>query len=186
MGAFGTKAAILVIDGGVPRSVRIGQEAGGVRVISVEENSAVLEFDGQRHTVLRGQLASTGEGSGRPSVTLSADTRGHFVADGAVNGVPMRFVVDTGATLVALPASEANRLGIDYHKGEIVITHTAAGTVPVYRVRFDSVRLGAIELAGVDGVVVEQGLEIALLGMSFLRRVEMRNDGQLLVLTRRY
>ena len=166
--------------------MRVGQAAGGVRVIAVERDQAILEFDGQRHTMQRGQLASTGEGSGRPSVTLSADTRGHFVADGTVDGVPVRFVVDTGATLVALPADEATRIGIDYHRGEIAITHTAAGTVPVYRVRLDRVRLGSIEIDGVDAVVIERGLEVALLGMSFLQRVEMRNDGQLMVLTRRY
>ena len=66
------------------------------------------------------------------------------------------------------------------------MTRTAAGLVPVYHVRLDSVRLGGIEIAAVDGVVIEQGLDIALLGMSFLNRVEMRNDGQLMVLTRRY
>jgi len=58
--------------------------------------------------------------------------------------------------------------------------------VPVYRVRLDKVRLGDIELSGVDAVVIEQGLDIALLGMSFLNRVEMRNEGQLMTLTRRY
>jgi len=186
VGTFGDKAAIVVIDGSEPRSVRVGNESAGVRVISVERDRAILEFDGQRHTLVRGQFARSGEGSGRPSVTLSADARGHFVSEGAVNGAPIRFVVDTGATLVALPASEANRIGIDYRKARIVITHTAAGAVPVYQVRFDSVRVGDIELAGVDGVVVESGLDVALLGMSFLRRVEMRNDGQLMVLTRRY
>jgi aspartyl protease family protein len=88
--------------------------------------------------------------------------------------------------MVALPASDAIRLGLDYRKGEVALTRTAAGVVPVYRVRFDSVRLGAIELSGVDGVVIEQGLDIALLGMSFLNRVEMKNEGQLMTLTRRY
>ena len=88
--------------------------------------------------------------------------------------------------MVALPAADAVRLGLDYRKGEAGLTKTAAGVVPVYRVRFDRVRLGGIEIAGVDGVVIEQGLDIALLGMSFLSRVEMRNEGQLMTLTRRY
>ena len=52
--------------------------------------------------------------------------------------------------------------------------------------RFDNVKLGAIELTGVEGVVIEQGLDIALLGMSFLNRVEMKRDGQTMVLTRRF
>ena len=87
---------------------------------------------------------------------------------------------------MALPAAEAQRLGIDYRKGQRGFTSTAGGLVPIYRVRFDSVKLGSIELSGVDGIVIEQGLDIALLGMSFLNRVEMKRDGQTMVLTRRF
>jgi aspartyl protease family protein len=186
VGTFGHQAAILVIDGGEPHTVRVGREALGVKVVSVTRDSAVIEVAGERRLLTRGQHYSAGDGESRQSVTLSADTRGHFITEGAINGSPVRFVIDTGATMVALPASDAERLGIDYRKGSLAMTRTAAGLVPVYRVRFDSVRLGGIEIAAVDGVVIEQGLDIALLGMSFLNRVEMRNDGQLMVLTRRY
>ena len=185
VGTFGDKAAILVIDGGEPRTVRVGREAAGVTVIAVERDRAIIEVAGIRRTLARGQHYSTG-GDTRQSVTLSTDTHGHFFTDGAINGVPVRFVVDTGATVVALPASDAERLGLDYRKGPVALIKTAAGVVPVHRVRFESVRLGAIEINAVDGVVIEQGLDIALLGMSFLSRVEMRNEGQLMTLTRRY
>jgi aspartyl protease family protein len=186
VGTFGDKAAILVINGAEPRAVRIGREVAGVTVVSVERDSAVIEVAGTQRTLARGQHYSTGAGDTRQSVTLAADTRGHFITDGAINDQPVRFVVDTGATMVALPAADARRLGLDYRKGEVALTKTAAGVVPVYRVRLDSVRLGGIEIAGVDGVVIEQGLDIALLGMSFLSRVEMKNEGQLMTLTRRY
>ena len=186
VGTFGDKAAILVIDGGEPRTVRIGREVAGVTVVSVERDRAVIEVAGAQRTLARGQHYSTGAGDQRQSVTLAADTRGHFITEGAINGRAVRFVVDTGATMVALPASDALRLGLDYRKGEVALTKTAAGVVPVYRVRFDSVRVGGIEVAAVDGVVIEQGLDIALLGMSFLNRVEMKNEGQLMTLTRRY
>lgn len=186
VGTFGDKAAILVIDGSEPRTVRIGREAGGVTVVSVERDSAVIEVAGTRRTLARGQHFSTGAAAARQSVTLAADTRGHYITEGAINDQPVRFVVDTGATMIALPAADARRLGLDYRKGEVGLTKTAAGVVPVYRVRFDRVRLGGIEIAGVDGVVIEQGLDIALLGMSFLSRVEMKNEGQVMTLTRRY
>lgn len=186
VGTFGDKAAILVIDGGEPRTVRVGRAAAGVSVVSVERDRAVIEVAGARRTLARGQHYSSTGAEARQSVTLAADTRGHFITEGAINGRPIRFVVDTGATVVALPASDAVRLGIDYRKGPVAITRTAGGVVPVYKVRFDSVRLGAIEIAAVDGVVIEQGLDIALLGMSFLNRVEMKNEGQLMTLTRRY
>ncbi len=185
MGTFGDKAAILVIDGAAPRTVRVGRDAAGVTLISVERDQAVIEVAGARRTLARGQHYSTG-GDARQSVTLAADTRGHYVTEGAINGQPVRFVVDTGATVVALPAADARRLGLDYRKGPLALTKTAAGVVPVYRVRLDSVRLGAIEIAAVDAVVIEEGLDIALLGMSFLNRVEMRNEGQVMTLIRRY
>ena len=110
-----------------------------------------------------------------------------FVAEGSVNGARMRFLVDTGATLVTLPAVDARRLGIDYRSGQQVVSQTANGRVIVYRVRLDSVALGTMTLNAVDAVVHESaGLEIALLGMSFLNRTEMRREGANLTLTKRY
>jgi len=124
--------------------------------------------------------------SDRQSVTLAADPRGHFFMDGAVNGNPMRFLVDTGATVVALPAADARRLGLDYRKGQPGFTNTAGGVVQAYRIKLDRVRLGDIELNAVDAVVIERGLDIALLGMSFLNRVEMKREGQTMTLIRRF
>ena len=185
VGTFGDKAAILVIDGGAPRTVRVGRDAAGVTLVSVERDQAVIEVAGARRTLARGQHYSTGADA-RQSVTLTADTRGHYVTEGAINGQPVRFVVDTGATMVALPAADAQRLGRHYRKGTLALTRTAAGVVPVYRIRLDSVRLGVIEVAAVDAIVIEQGLDIALLGMSFLNRIDMRNEGQVMTLIRRY
>ncbi len=187
IGTFGDKAAVLVIDNGAPKTVKVGQQASGVTVISVERDRAVIEVGGSRRTLARGQhYSGSAAGDQRQSVTLAADTRGHFIAEGAINGSPVRFVVDTGATVIALPASDAVRLGLDYRKGQVAVTKTAGGLVPVYRIRFDTVKLGAIELAAVDGVIVEQGLDIALLGMSFLSRVDVRHDGQTMTIIRRY
>ena len=185
VGAIGDKAAILVIDGGEPRSVKVGQKLGPVSVVSVERERVLIEIGGERRTLLRGQHYQSGAGD-RQRTVLAADGRGHFIAEGGINGKPVRFVVDTGATVVALPANEAVRLGIDYRKGRPGSTRTAGGVVPVYRVTFDTVRVGAIELQAVDGLVIEQGLDIALLGMSFLSRVDMKNEGQTMTLLRRY
>jgi len=151
----------------------------------VERERAVVEIEGERRTLLRGQHYQSGSGD-RQSTVLAADGRGHFIAEGAINNKPVRFVVDTGATVVALPASEAVRLGIDYRKGRPGSTRTAGGPVPVYRLVFDTVKVGSIELRAVEGLVIEQGLDIALLGMSFLSRVEMKNEGQTMTLIRRF
>lgn len=146
IGVIGDKAAVLAVDGGDPKTVKVGQRWNGIAVLSVQKDRATVEIDGN----------------------------------------PVRFLVDTGATSIALPARDANRLGIDYRKGLRGMTQTANGVVAVYRVSLDRVRLGGIELNSVDAVVIEQGLEIALLGMSFLNRVEMKREGQTMTLIRRF
>lgn len=188
IGVIGDKAAVFALDGGEPKAVKVGQTWSGISLVSVEREQATVEIEGKRRVLRIGQhhRSAAAPSSNRQSVTLAADPRGHFLTYGSINGNPVRFLVDTGATTVALPAAEAQRLGIDYRKGERGLTNTAGGVVPIYRVRFDSIKLGAIELAGVDGVVIEQGLDIALLGMTFLNRVEMQRDGQTMVLIRRF
>jgi aspartyl protease family protein len=187
IGVIGDKAAVLAVDGGDPKTVKVGQKWSGITVISVEKDRATVEIDGKRRVLARGQhYRSAAAPSDRQSVTLAADTGGHFVAEGAVNGNPVRFLVDTGATAIALPAAEARRLGIDYLKGRRIPINTANGVVPGYLVKLDTVRLGAIELNSVDAVVQEQGLPISLLGMTFLNRVEMKRDGQTMTLIRRF
>jgi aspartyl protease family protein len=189
VGVIGDKAAVLVLDGGEPKTVKVGQSWRGVTVLSVEKDRATVEIDGKHRVLERGQhyrgVASVSGGGGK--ATLAADTRGHFYAEGLVNGVPVRFVVDTGATLVSLPQSDANRLGIDYRSGRRGSSSTANGVVPVYLVKLDSVKVGGIELHNVDALVHEGGgLDQALLGMSFLNRLQMQRDGATMTLIQRF
>ena len=187
IGVMGDRAAVLALDGGDPKTVRVGQKWNGIAVLAVQKDRATVEIDGERRVLMLGQHYRSGAVStDREQVILAADPRGHFVAEGAVNGNPVRFLVDTGATVIALPGSEAVRLGLDYRKGERGNLQTAGGVVEAYRVTLDRVKLGAIELSSVDAVVVERGLETTLLGMSFLNRVEMRRDGQSMTLIRRF
>jgi aspartyl protease family protein len=95
-------------------------------------------------------------------------------------------VVDTGASSVVLSGDDATRLGLDWRKGARRMMQTANGATPGYGVVLDRVRVGGIELQAVDGVVVEHGLGIGLLGMSFLNRVEMQRDGDRMTLIRRF
>ena len=186
IGTFGSTAAILSIDAGAPKTVKVGQSWGGVALIAVDKDRATIEIDGKRKVLARGQTYSSGAASGAQSVTLSAGAGGHFMTDGQINGGAIRFLVDTGATSVAIPASDAVRLRIDYRKGQRGTTQTAGGPTAMYLVRLDSVRVGDIELQNVDAIVIEQGLNVALLGNSFLNRMEMRREGQTMTLTRRF
>jgi aspartyl protease family protein len=94
--------------------------------------------------------------------------------------------VDTGATSIAVNAAEAKRMGLDYKAGQAGAVNTAAGVVPAWRVTFNTVKVGSITVNQVDGMVVESGLNVPLLGMSFLNRMEMKRDGQTMTLTQRY
>jgi aspartyl protease family protein len=133
VGTFDTKAAILSIDGGAPRTVKVGQSAGGVTLIAVEKDRATVEVDGKRRLLQRGQTYSSGpQGSSAQTTTLAGDGGGHFMADGLINGGAIRFLVDTGATVIAIPAVDADRLRIDYRKGRLSTTRTAGGPITAY------------------------------------------------------
>ena len=188
IGVIGDKAAVLAVDGGDPKTVKVGQSWRGITVLTVEHDQATIEVDGKKRVLQRGQYYRNAEGgSGHSKVTLAADPRGHFYIDGAVNRVPVRFMVDTGATMVSLPQSDADRLGIDYRSGQRGKTRTANGLATVYLVKLDTIRIGDIELHNIDGLVVEGGgLDQALLGMSFLNRVSMQRDGATMTLIQRF
>ncbi len=185
---IGDKAAVFAIDGGEPKTVKVGQKWSGITVIAVERGQATIEIDGKRRTLKLGQHHRSGAvaASSREKVTLAADSRGMFLAEGAINGITMRFMVDTGATYVGMSARDAVRLGIDFQKGRPVMMQTANGRVMNYLVKLDRVKLGEIELTGVEGVVGEQDMPFVLLGMSFLNRLEMQRDGASMTLIRRF
>jgi len=189
IGVVGDKAAVFALDGGEPKAVKVGQTWNGISLVSVERGEATVEIEGKRRVLKIGQhyrSAAAAPASGRSKVTLAADGRGMFHAEGAINGLPVRFMVDTGATYVSMSAREATRLGIDFQKGRPVMMQTANGRVVNYLVKLDRVKLGDIELTGVDGVVGDQDMPFALLGMSFLNRLEMQRDGGSMTLTRRF
>jgi aspartyl protease family protein len=187
IGLIGEKAAVFALDGGEPKTVKIGQKWNGITLVAVGRGQATVEIDGKQRVLQIGQHhRAAAAASDRQSVTLYADSRGHFITDGSVNGIPVRFMVDTGATVIALPASDARRLGMDYLKGARGMVQTANGPAPAYRVQLDVVKLGGVQLNNVEAIVIEQGLNVALLGMSFLNRVEMRREGELMMLNRRF
>jgi aspartyl protease family protein len=182
--------AVVSINGGKPRTLTVGQVIDGVKLLSADSQSATFEVEGKRRTLGPGEgaaIATTALSAGGNSATLIVDSRGHFTTIGTVNGVSLRFMVDTGATSVVLSSADARRIGINYLSGSASFTQTANGVVPVYNVKLDSLRVGDIVLNNVDASVIEgDRLPIALLGMSFLSRMEMRRDGVTMTLIRRY
>ncbi|MGZ8153826.1 MAG: retropepsin-like aspartic protease family protein [Burkholderiales bacterium] len=183
--------AVIVVDGGKPRTLSIGEVTPeGVKLVSASSETAVVELNGQRQTLSINH--GTRIGVSQPNLqagqaTLKADGRGHFYINGWINGSSVRFLVDTGATTVALSTTEARRLGINYLAGTRSMGRTASGSVLGYGVKLDSVRVGDITLHNVDAYILEgAGPSEALLGMSFLNRTQMRRDGDTLVLLKRF
>lgn len=112
------------------------------------------------------------------------DRSGHFIIDGAVNGAPVRFLLDTGASFVSLTPEDARAAGIA--RGDLDFSdraQTANGVARVAKVKLRDVRLDQLDIEDVQAVVMETGMPVSLLGMSFLRRLdgyEIR-DGQLVI-----
>jgi aspartyl protease family protein len=188
--ALFTGKAVLVINGGAPRTVSVGQTTPeGIRLISADSSSAVIELQGKRQTLTLGSSGrfAGGGGSASGSVTLAPDARGHYMTLGQINGGTVQFLVDTGATAIAIPSADARRLGINYLNGQRGYTETANGRATAYRITLDTVTVGGITLHSVEAVVLEgNGLNVALLGMTFLSRTEMKRDGQSMTLVKRF
>ena len=181
--------AVLIIDNGKPRTLRDGQSApGGIKLISANPDYALIEVDGQRQKLTLGQAAyAPSAASDQARVILTPDRNGHFISTGTINGTSVQFLVDTGASLIAMGLSDARRAGINYLAGEKAFANTANGVAAVYRVRLDNVRLGDIVMNNVEAMVHPTNeLPVVLLGMSFLGRLDMRREGESLTLIWRY
>ncbi|WP_280152511.1 retropepsin-like aspartic protease [Piscinibacter sp. XHJ-5] len=186
-GSMGDKA-LLVING-MPRTVAVGATQHGVKLVSVSPNEAVIELQGKRvplqlggAPVNLGGAASEGSGS---QIVLTAGPGGHFVTGGSINGQAVQFVVDTGATYVAMSQSEADRIGLKYKAGRRGLMNTANGQVPAYITSLDVVRVGDVQVYHVDAVVFPAAMDIVLLGNSFLTRFQMKRENDRMTLERR-
>lgn len=188
-GILGGKA-LLVVGAGAPRALAPGESAGGARVVSVGSDQAVVEVAGARQVLRLGEgpvsVGSSSAAGGAPQrLVLQADARGHFVSSGQVNHRAVQFIVDTGATTVAIGRLEAERLGVKPGEGQAVRMQTANGTTQGWRVRLDSVRAGPLEQRDVDAIITNEPMPYVLLGNSFLRAYEMTRRGDQLVLQSR-
>lgn len=188
-GVSGQKA-LLVVDGAPPRFVAIGQVHQGVRLVALDGESAMVEVNGQKQTLQVGSApVSVGKGragAGGQRIVLTADPSGHFLPDGQINGKTVKFMVDTGATTVALGAAEAKRINLKFDHGRRIQMSTANGVSTGYLIRLESVRVGDVVAYDVDAVISPQAMPFVLLGNSFLNRFQMQKTNDQLTLEKRF
>ena len=187
-GSMGSKA-LLVIDG-QPHTLAVGQSAMGVTLLHLSDGQAQVQRGGSTATLRLGgapaRLAGTPQAAATArEIVLPVGLGGHFMSSGAINGRPVQFMVDTGATVVAISQAEAERIGLDFRNAPRAMTQTANGAVPVHRVSLNAVRVGEVEVNHIDAIVMPAQMPYVLLGNRFLSRFQMRRDTDLLRLERR-
>lgn len=188
VGLFSNKA-VLIINGGKPKTLSVGQTSDGVKLIAADSLAATLQVEGSTKRLGMGQAASVAgkASSASASAVLYADSQGHFISDCKINGAPLKFLLDTGATTVAMNSGDAKFANIDYKRGEPMQVSTANGVVTAYRVTIGTLKIGNITLNQVEASVLEGGSPpVVLMGMSALNRLDIRREDIVLTLTKKY
>lgn len=184
-GRMGSKA-LLMIDGQT-QLLAVGDSARGVKLLRIDGDAVVVDIGGRPSTLQVGgapaRVGAGATGSGAREVVIPAGPGGHFVVGGTINGRAVQFMVDTGATLIAMSRAEADRLGIDYSRADRGMTHTANGDVEVRVLTLSSVRVGSVDLANVRAAIVPAAMPGILLGNSALSRFQMQRDNDVMRLT---
>lgn len=184
--------AMISVNGTKAKIIKVGQTYKGVKLISSNTDQAEVEVDGKREIVTLNSTVVLSKKLGtkltpQDSIQIWADSTGFFKADGAVNGAPIEFLVDTGASLVVLSSRDANSIGLEYQNGTRGFASTASGTAPMYGISIDRLNFKGIELRNVEAGVIEGSFPIVpLLGMTFLQRLDMKRSGNLMELKKRY
>jgi aspartyl protease family protein len=186
-GHLGSRQALLVIDG-APRAVEVGATVQGVRLLSLGDGRAEVDIGGVRRTLVLGAgpvRAATAEAPSGGTIVMSANGDGHFVTQGRINGSAVTFMIDTGATVVAIGQADADRLQLNYKNGPRGFANTANGRVPVFALTLASVRVGDVEVPNVEAIVMPSAMPHVLLGNSFLTRFSMKREADTMRLERR-
>ncbi len=189
-GLFKDKA-IVTIDGKqrVLKKGKVSPE--GALLIGANSKQAIIEIEGNQEVYTLGTHIGTNSAK-KPTtgekLIIVPDSGGMYSLNGSINRFPVSFVIDTGASAVSMNSNIAKRLGIDYKlTGKKVISYTASGKDEIYIVNLNRVRVGNIELRNIRGVVHEGDFPVtALLGMSFLGKLDMKREGRIMELEKKY
>lgn len=183
------KGAAVLDIGGQQRMIKVGKTSPeGVELRSADTAGATVVIDGETYQ-LNLTRAHSGGYQQRKLVSTQININGHgqYLTPGSINGRSVQFLVDTGATSVAMSSQMARMLGIDFAAAQKGQTGTAGGIVNSYHLTLESVKVGEIEVRNVRASIIEGLYPVhVLLGMTYLSQVEIKEDAGLLTLTKKY
>lgn len=178
--------AMLEIDGKRKVMAAGARHPSGVRLISADTTQAVVEIDGRREQLRLGSTVSSRYAKPQQhEIRIIKDTaRGGYFVDGLINGQPVRFLVDTGATTIAMSERHAARLGLAHRvDGVRVSVGTASGRTVGHHVTLKKLSVGGLRLRDVGAVVIDgDSPQHILLGMNVLGQLQMDQRENLLIL----
>ena len=186
--ALFSKAAMLRIDGKA-LLLKTGQTSPeGVLLVNASSREATIEYQGIRTIMLLSdRISSSFQKPDVVTLSVQINNQGQFIAMGSINGRPARFLIDTGANIVAMNSAVARSLGIDFSGGKKMTATTAGGMVVSREVILDVVQVGEIKVTNVQGAVLEGDFpKEILLGMSFLKNIKIQKNAGLMVLTSQF
>ena len=189
------EAVALFKDRAVVRSVggqemlRLGETSpNGITLLEADPFAARVRYQGETYTLtLSNRVASSFAKPAQDTVRISRDDYGQYRSLGSINGHSVNFLVDTGASVVAMSQTLADRMGLNYRAGQRGTVETAQGNANAYFVQLEEVKLGSITRNNVRATVIQGSYPVdVLLGMSFLNQVELNDNAGVLTLTAKF
>jgi len=180
--------AVLQING-KQRLIKQGKQSPeGVTLVEATSEYALIEVNGeQRQLTLSTKIGGHYQKPSKAEVRLPSARNGHYFAHGTINGRSVRFLVDTGASAIAMGESEAKALGVRFEHGEKLQVNTASGVVMAFFITLNNVSIGGLSLNNVAAAVIEGSTQKEiLLGNSFLGRVDLRVEKGVMILQSKY
>lgn len=187
VGLFNDQAVIEINN--TQRLLKAGKTSPeGVTLISATSRNAVLEINGVKKTYQLGQHIGVNFTSSTTQAEVDLwPTNGLYFTAGSINGFSVDFLVDTGASSIALNAATAQRIGLNFREANKVLVKTASTTEVGYEVYLDLVQIGDIKLNNIRAIVLDsEEPQRALLGMTFLSQLEMVRTDEKLNLKKKY
>jgi len=182
-------AAVLRGPGG-QEMLRVGQTGkhSGVKLLAADTAKARIQYQGETHVLALSNHVSTAfKVRTQETVRISRDGLGQYRLRGSINDHFVNFLVDTGASVVAMSEAQAQSMGLDYREGQRGRVETAQGVTDAFFLPLSKVTIGGITLTDVQGTVIRGNHPTeVLLGMSFLGQVRMQDDAGVLTITAKY